>query len=137
MTVDPTTLPGWRWLPGMLAIPTAKNDDGIWYRILMTGGDGAVYSLTDEDFACRMDADEDFAALSRRLVPAANDAATGGCLIALLGPEAWRVRYSPSHHKQAAGMPWVADLVSTVTLHPSQGEAALAVAEALGRWGGV
>lgn len=65
-------------------------------------------------------------------LPDLDDPATGGCLLAQLGPEAWRVRYSPSMHKQAAGTPWTADLTpvfgpSCVTLHASLGRACAAV----------
>ena len=124
-------------MSGMLAIPTNANEDGIWYRILTAGDDGAVYSWTDEDFACRMDADEDFAALSRGLAPGVTDPATAGCLMLLLGSEAWRVWYSRSAREQTPETPWVADIQGgDATRHATQGEAAVAVAMGLGRWGG-
>jgi hypothetical protein len=119
----------------MLSIPAPGSDYEGWCRILTAGDDGAVYSWTDEDgdiFTMDDGTFETFAPL----VPDFTDAGTGGCCVTLLGPEAWRVRYSPSMHKRAAGVPWVADLVGTVTVHATQGEACVAVAEALGRWGG-
>ena len=122
MTVDPTTLPGWRWLPGML------TTDG--HRVLGRDDSTGLYLLSSEDGSV-----SDWRGLGGSC-PDFGDPATGGALVHLLGPEAWRVRYSPSKHKRAAGTPWVADLVGTVTLHATQGEAAAAVAGALGCWGG-
>ena len=125
MSPDPTTLPGWRWLPGM----QLRTPDGRLWRVYDRAGCGlaAVAESTSLPVWERL---EDLSGAA----PVAADPATGGILTHLLGAEAWRVRYSPSMHKRAAGTPWVADLVGTVTLHPSQGEAAAAVAGALGRW---
>lgn len=73
--------------------------------------------------------------------PDPTDPATAGCLLALLGSEAWRVKFSTSFAKRDAGTPWVADLWTQETghassLHPTLGAACIAVAEALGRWPG-
>ena len=132
MTADPTTLPGWRWLPGLaLAVDgtPGRVSLGTGGVLLWTAEGGHGYIAGIDRHVAAMAGLQTFAVL-------AADPATGGCLVALLGPEAWRVRYSPSKHKQGAGTPWMATLPDRLTLHPSQGEAALAVPEALGRWGG-
>ena len=132
MTVDPTTLPGWRILPGL-----ALAVDGTPGRVsLGTGGLLLWNAEGGPGYIAGIDRHMEAVAGLQTFTVLAADPATSGVLVHLLGPEAWRVRYSPSQHKQAAGTPWVADLVGTVTLHPSQGEAAAAVAGALGRWGG-
>jgi len=69
-------------------------------------------------------------------VPDLDDPATGGILLHRLGVEAWRVRYSPSMHKQAAGTPWIVDLPavgvdSRQRVYPSLGRACAAVLVAL------
>lgn len=130
--IDPTTLPGWRWLPGLaLAVDgiPGRVSLGIGGVLLWTAEAGPGYIAGIDRHVAAMVGLQTFAVL-------AADPATGGILAHILGPEAWRVRYSPSKHKQAAGTPWMATLPDRLTLHPSQGVAALAVAEALGRWGG-
>jgi hypothetical protein len=116
-------------MPGMLTL-----DDE---RICTPGKDGW---WTTDDLAgdCYGDAPDccENVATVKPGQPDPTDPATAGCLMVLLGPEAWRVRYSPSMHKRAAGVPWIADLPNDVTVHATQGEACVAVAVALGRWGG-
>lgn len=108
-----TSLPGWRWSPGMAYTVAGKA------RRVVTVGGGEEHGE-----------------------PCLDDPCTGGALLDLLGQSAARVWYSPSHAKQGAGTPWIADLdrdgdTSTderVTIHASLGRACFAVAVALGRW---
>jgi hypothetical protein len=106
-----TSMPGFRWSPGM-----AYTVAGRLRRVVMLGS-GEEHGE-----------------------PALDDPATGGALLYLLGHEAARIRYSPSHRKQSAGTPWIADLYqvggtdSRITAHASLGRACFAVAVALGRW---
>lgn len=102
-------LPGFEWEPGM------EWAAGFgWCRVKphrgLTGTLGAVINL--------------------------DDPATGGILLHKLGTEAWRVRYSPSMHKQSAGTPWIVDLPavgvdSRQRVYPSLGRACAAVLVAL------
>jgi len=120
----------------MLAIPAPGSDYEGWCRILTAGDDGAVYSWTDEDGAIVTMDDGPFDGYAP-LTPDPTDPATAGCLMLLLGPEAWRVWYSRSAREQTPKTPWVADIPDgDATRHATQGEACVAVAEALGRWGG-
>lgn len=137
-------LPGFQWMPGMRVLPDAAN---LPARMVYAGEDGHAFA---HEAPVRMipggkgsdpgvDAWSDDAYTGEE-EPDWSDPATGGCLMVLLGTEAWRVRYSPSIAKQAAGTPWVADLWSAdgtrVRMYPSQGEACAAVAQSLGRWPG-
>jgi len=111
-----TSLAGYRWSPGMAYTVEAPMVAGRFRRVVTVGG-GEEYGD-----------------------PVLDDPCTGGALLYLLGTDAARVRYSPSHHKQAAGTPWIADLYqaggtdSRMTAHRSLGRACFAVAVALGRW---
>ena len=115
---------GWRWMPGMATVQGERvvlmDDDGTLRLAAPWGGTvgvTAVRSFFDSSGACLPDLD---------------DPATGGALLVALGHEAARVRYSPSLHKQAAGVPWLADLFgsscnSSITMHASLGRACAAV----------
>lgn len=130
--MNATDLPGWRVLPGI-----AIALDGIPGRVsLGTGGVLLWQSEGGPGYVAGIDRMLGTMSERHSVKVLAADPATGGILAHLLGVEAWRVRYSPSMHKRAAGVPWIADLPNDVTLHATQGEACVAVAEALGRWGG-
>ena len=106
-----TSLPGWRWSPGMAYTVAGK------VRRVVTVGGGEEHGE-----------------------PCLDDPCTGGALLYLLGVEATRIWYSPILRKQTAGTPWAADLDydpctdEHVTFHASLGRACFAVAVALGRW---
>lgn len=104
------SLPGWRWMPGMRGV----RDDGSGDRIM----DCSESALPNHDIA-----------------PDPDDPATGGCLLALLGPQMRQV--APS--KISTTVTWRA-FVSTKapcwTQSMTLGRACIAAAEALGRWPG-
>jgi len=113
------SLPGWRWMPGMLVVDTASNpafrfsgrawDDG---GVVSDDGDGL-----NLECICKVE------------WPDPDDPATAGCLLALLG-----VGYAVATSKDE----WVS-IGSWPTLigeGPSVGRACIAAAAALGRWPG-
>ena len=86
-------LPGWRWMPGM----QARGVTGRLWRLHIRPTYGIAAVAEDGAFPV-WERWEDVSGP----VPVLSDAGTAGCLVALLGTEAWRVRYSPSMHKHAA-----------------------------------
>jgi len=132
-------LPGWRWMPGMLARDPKPGMEYRTCRVLGMGDplhvDGVMRPTLGKhgftlEYAMRPGAPPPLP--DRPWVPDLDDPATGGALLAALGHEAARVRYSPSLHKQAAGTPWLADLFgsscnSSITMHASMGRACAAV----------
>lgn len=108
----PQDLPGWKWMPGML---------GMW-----SGEGGFVYG--GRPGRCADDPNA---------VPDLSDPATGGCCLALLGDEAWRVRYVNAGRWEAyLGNMRPIHAFTSSTVYDSLGAACFAVAEALGRWPG-
>ena len=108
------SLPGWRWMPGMLVPPPGYgrlDDDDV--------SDHPLYRLPlrhAED--CWPDPD---------------DPATEGCLIRLLGPVHEAVWFTGDCDR------WVVAVVAVGEerrLYTSLGRACIAAAEALGRWPG-
>jgi len=100
------SLPGWRWMPGMLQWRT-----GPWM--------GSRRSVDSDYF----DTGHEARVMKGDTWPDPDDPATAGCLLALLGPYADEVVYD-------CGM-WTYG-VAFDTL----GRACIAAAEALGRWPG-
>lgn len=131
--MSPIDLPGWRVLPG-LAIALYDTPGRV------SLGTGGVLLWTAEGGPGYMAGiDRMLGLMSERhsVKVLAADSATGGILAHLLGSEAWRVWYSRSAREQTPETPWVADIPGgDATRHATQGEACVAVAMGLGRWGG-
>lgn len=140
MTPDPLdiaraalALPGWRWMPGMLATgPAGPRGGRKRARVESTFADDSTPKCVDFNgrrvpaaYACMCEPSE--------VVPDLEDHATAGCLLALLGPEAYQVSIAHgtalaclSDHPVSAGPP------PPMTL----GAACVAVALRCGRWPG-
>jgi CheY-like chemotaxis protein len=114
----PSTLPGFRWAPGMLALPGK-------------GGTGTPERLTDKRREGHPDEYEWPHDLGLR-VPDPTDLATGGCLLGLLGEQAYYVERSPNPH---AAKPWHAWWEGTGVDFTHLGEACLYLAQRVGKWG--
>ena len=123
------SLPGWRWLPGMLVVDTASNpayrftgrawDDG---GVVSDDGDGL-----NLECICRVE------------WPDPDDPATAGCLLALLLPPPSLghvtqvlppMTASRGHWVVTVDTQWGRHTVHASTL----GRACIAAASALGRW---
>ncbi len=138
MPTDPTTIPGWNWAPGMrLTLP----DDDLRLRILQVDGDGVPSMWTDNQhlYTCSDFPWSDYAADG--WTPDDTDPATAGCLMALLGPEAWRLSYQGSGTPTDTRCVWRADVNrgtnwNQTSNHPTLSDACIAVAEAMGKWPG-
>jgi len=107
------SLPGWRWMPGMLPQVFECNE---WIE------NPRFDSYTEESMW-----------MYNKSVPDPDDPATAGCLLALLGDDAWRVRAA---HAQNRRHPWQVDHGDRISWHETLGPACIAAAEALGRWPG-
>lgn len=138
-----------RWLPGIRVLPDAanagarcvRNDDVAVFAVEgpiemapSSGNDGEPIRQRGRVPLASGPVVEAWSddAITGEEVPDLDDPATGGTLMAALGHEAARVRYSPSLHKQAAGTPWLADLFgsscnSSITMHATLGRACAAV----------
>lgn len=131
---DPTTLPGWRWMAGMRALTDHRGAHGAPYR-LWTGNHGMLRGEGEGDASGYVGGWESMAELLGA-VPDPTDPATGGCLLALLGPDVavtisaretgplYRIGYGLDGRRHAT------------TGHDSLGAACIAVAVAMGRWPG-
>ena len=105
----PTEIPGWRWLKGCSAVLVThgRSSTGYTYqRVVYESDMGPVVVFGSE-----------LLPLLAGSQPDLSDASTVGCILHLLGDEAWRV--APS-----------------LRLGSSLGDACVAVAESLGRWPG-
>jgi hypothetical protein len=107
-------LPGWRWMPGMLA----RNFDGP----------VRVESVTDDQpgvlHRCRWTGNMTHADIRSMPLPDPDDPATAGCLLALINTRRWD---SPAVEA------WVSGESGE---YASLGRACIAAAAALGRWPG-
>jgi hypothetical protein len=117
------SLPGWRWMPGMLA----RNFDGP----------VRVESVTDDQpgvlHRCRWTGDMTHADIRSMPLPDPDDHATAGCLLALLGPLG-----AIMHGLSLAGRMDVWSRLMHALMHDPKGlgRACIAVAEVNGRWPG-
>ena len=120
------SLPGWRWMAGMLVVDTSSNPA---YRLAGRAWDESGVVSDDGDglnLECIIPAEW----------PDPDDPATGGALLALMGDDVWRVQKGHHHddwrhHVENAGI-CDDDWGPPMTL----GRACIAAAEALGRWPG-
>ena len=107
------SLPGWRWMPGMLQ----------WMPEPWMGSrrsiDSDYFDTGHEAFVMRGDE-----------WPDPDDPATEGCLIRLLGPVHEAVWYTGDCDR------WVVAVGEERRLYTSLGRACIAAASALGRWPG-
>ena len=107
------SLPGWRWMPGMVG----RNEIGGTDRIM------------DQSEASRANAD---------IVPDPDDPATAGCLLALLGDERWRLHLDDVGEWSfwVNGPPQTDGTGHLIHVGESLGRACIAAAAGLGRWPG-
>lgn len=112
------SLPGWRWMPGMLARLSAGR-----LRVTLCGG-GQLSGLRMGGQVVWSD---------DGVWPDPDDPATAGCLLALLEPA------GPRPYRRPGGL-WVVATVPYMEtyghLSLQLGRACIAAAEALGRWPG-
>ena len=121
------SLPGWRWMPGMLNVIPPRND----------GGPGFASRILDAELT---------GPPPLTGLPDPDDPATAGCLLALLGPNLTAydfgsyadepgengMRFRVVLYGDNKGKPLSWPPVDCATL----GRACIAAAEALGRWPG-
>lgn len=108
------SLPGWRWMPGMLTnIGRLCQKRGR----PLSQGNVALYLPGG-------------GSPGRALVPDPDDPATEGCMVRLLGPVHEAVWYTGDCDR------WVVAVGEQRRLYTSLGRACIAAAEALGRWPG-
>jgi hypothetical protein len=107
------SLPGWRWMPGMLQWRT-----GPWM--------GSRRSV-DSDYC---DTGHEARVMGGDTWPDPDDPATEGCMVRLLGPVHEAVWYTGDCDR------WVVTAGDERRLYTSLGRACIAAAEALGRWPG-
>ena len=119
------SIPGWRWMPGMLEDVSGWRWDG--HSFVEQTLPGVRYPQAGN---CISDVPEP--------LPDPDDPGTAGCLLALLGNERWRL------HLDDVGewSYWVHEPPQThgtghhIHVGESLGRAAIAAAAALGRWPG-
>jgi hypothetical protein len=109
------SLPGWRWMPGMLE-----------HRHQLLGGWLKRRSIDSDYFNTGHEA----RLFDEHAWPDPDDPATEGCLIRLLGPVHEAVWYTGDCDR------WVVAVGEERRLYTSLGRACIAGAEALGRWPG-
>lgn len=88
-------LPGWRWMPGMLADDSDRIHDAIQmldgrWHLHMTSGVTITNARNEHDGWCRVlyspVHEREVVYPSDAPLPDLDDAATGGCMLAMLGP---------------------------------------------------
>jgi hypothetical protein len=131
------SLPGWRWMPGMLAAgPTGPR--GGRPRVIITGTMSRDDAPRAVDFKGRrcpawyaLNCDETEVSIDP------DDPATAGCMLALLGEQWGAYHYRPHPHPSYTPYEVVLDGVEDwVTDAFTLGRSCIAAAEALGRWPG-
>ena len=111
------SLPGWRWMPGML-----DTEGDRWGGVTLHDGAREVLRAVT--------APKHYAYEWRDRLPDPDDPATEGCLIRLLGPVHEAVWYTGDCDR------WVVAVGEERRLYTSLGRACIAAAEAIGRWPG-
>jgi hypothetical protein len=138
------SLPGWRWMPGMLAVPTSHPRERwliCWsdqqYTKTLDGWDGphgwegGGYKVDNgKVWGIGPYAGDPIDLSGDGWLPDPDDPATAGCLLALLGSSVMSV-------EPADDGGWLVELYDLGVYHGSSlGRACIAAAEALGRWPG-
>ena len=118
------SLPGWRWMLGMLARP-------LGYRALRVDGEGQTWGVCQDE-----QTDQSPWPFAWDWLPDPDDPATAGCLLALLGPGEWD-NVAPGCAIDPCGEGWWAWVNGDYWPEGmSLGRACIAAAEDLGRWPG-
>jgi hypothetical protein len=120
------SLPGWRWMPGMLA----RNFDGP----------VRVESVTDDQpgvlHRCRWTGNMTHADIRSMPLPDPDDPATEGCLLRLLGDRALLLDLPSAKTAPGLWRAFVSRRSPCFTERMPLGRACIAAAAALGRWPG-
>ena len=120
------SLPGWRWMPGMAALPIPRDASNL--------AAPARAVSAEESFCVGPSSwDRGPGLINRDDVPDPDDPATAGCLLALLGPGAWD-NVAPGSTQAYDGEGWWAWVDGEWSEGLTLGRACIAAAEALGRW---
>ena len=123
------SLPGWRWMPGMLAKP-------LGYRALRVDGEGRTWGVCQDE-----QTDQNPWPFAWDWLPDPDDPATAGCLLALLGSlkhgsRAWYYEPEGDWSARVLDRPTGRVIECAGGWQASLGRACIAAAEALGRWPG-
>jgi hypothetical protein len=127
------SLPGWRWMPGMLSRCSTDTRRAVyrWLVGLDTRHYGLVCVVQDKhgrpcrNVATLQPGPDD--------LPDLDDPATAGCLLALLGPSAWD-NVAPGSAHAPDGEGWWAWVGGEWSEGLTLGRACIAAAAAIGRW---
>jgi len=129
------SLPGWRWMPGMVDIgqslrvvaPQLATCTGR-YRCEVHPSDSGTADGWCRAWVINYDPDIEDEMCDK--VPDPDDPATEGCMVRLLGPVHEAVWYTGDCDR------WVVAVGEERRLYTSLGRACIAAAQALGRWPG-
>ena len=123
------SLPGWRWMPGMLAMWSLDDDPPMPLRLTEDASDGHNYTDNPVWSGVRSDREHNDHELDPEWCwPDPDDPATEGCMVRLLGPVHEAVWYTGDCDR------WVVAVGEERRLYTSLGRACIAAAAALGRW---
>ena len=125
------SLPGWRWMPGMLVMWSLDEDPVMPLRLVEDDSDEHPYTPNPVWSGVRSDREHNAHEIDIEWCwPDPDDPATAGCLLALLSPECHRV-IADGPPDETWG--WYDGEWHDA---PSLGRACIAAAAALGRWPG-
>ena len=127
------SLPGWRWMPGMLALWSLDEDPPMPLRLTEDASDGHNYTTNPVWSGVRSDREYNDHELDPEWCwPDPDDPATEGCLVRLLGnPRRARQALTAAGHHNDAHRLHIAFM-----LGEGIGPACIAAAAAIGRWPG-
>jgi hypothetical protein len=130
------SLPGWRWMPGMLAMWSLDEDPVMPLRLAEDASSGHPYTDLPVWSGVRSDGEHNDHEIDPKWCwPDPDDRTTAGCLLALLGPGVV-VAIGPNGARVGAESVDAEGLPCKVfgKLERTLGRACIAAAEALGRW---
>jgi hypothetical protein len=123
------SLPGWRWMPGMLTMWSLDEDPVMPLRLTEDAGAGHPGVSHPVWSGVRSDREyNDHEVDPEWCWPDPDDPATEGCMVRLLGPVHEAVWYTGDCDR------WVVAVGEERRLYTSLGRACIAAAEAIGRW---